>query len=113
MSLIQDLAATNDVAMNVAGAIERTLGDEIILAVGLPREEPPTADVLPPGNLRAARATFVEGIGGRGILFLGEQLTQAIEARGDFLSLIAPAIAAGAEEVMRASEGAQAGEPVE
>ncbi|MGQ0825069.1 MAG: flagellar motor switch protein FliN [Actinomycetota bacterium] len=106
MTLITELAATNDVAMSVAGAIERVLGDEIILAVGLPREEPPTADVLPAGSLRAARLRFGAGAGGGVLLFLGERIAAALESSsGTLLDSLGPALSAGAEEVARASNG--------
>lgn len=116
MSLISELASTNDVAMTVAGAIERALGNEVILAVGLPREEPPTSDVLPSGTLRAVQARFISGINGALTLFLGETLAAALEtAAGDesLLTSVAEAVAAGAADVERTAGDAAAADPVE
>jgi flagellar motor switch protein FliN/FliY len=117
MTLISDLATTNDVAMTVAGAIERVLGDDLILAVGLPRMEPPTSDVLPAGPLHAVRAPFFGDVGGSIIVFVGDGLATVLSTTSPDESLtaaLAGAVNAGAEEVMRVSGGAvSAGDPME
>jgi flagellar motor switch protein FliN/FliY len=116
MSLISDLATTNEVAMAVAGAVERALGNEVILAVGLPREEPPNADALPPGELRAVQAPFTGAIGGACTLLLAAGLAARLEAAAadqQLVTVTAEAVAAGAAEVVRGAGDAAAGDPVE
>ena len=44
MTLIEDLAATNDVAMAVTAALEQVLGEDVILAVGVAQQVAPGAD---------------------------------------------------------------------
>ncbi len=117
MTIISDLAATNEVAMAVASAVERALGNDVILAVGLPREELPTADVLPPGTLRAVQAPFVSGIHGGFTLFLGESLATTLErtaSDGTLATSVSEAVNAGAAQVANAAgDAAEAGEPNE
>ena len=52
MTLIEDLAATNDVAMAVTAALEQALGEDVILAVGVAQQQAPDADLLPEGATR-------------------------------------------------------------
>ncbi|HEX5097353.1 MAG TPA: flagellar motor switch protein FliN [Acidimicrobiia bacterium] len=117
MTLISDLATTNDVAMTVAAAIERVLGDDLILAVGLPRMEPPTSDVLPSGPLHAVRAPFFGDADGSIMVFVGDGLATVLTTTSPDESLagaLAGAVQAGAEEVVRVSDGrVSAGDPME
>ena len=57
MTLIEDLAATNDVAMAVTAALEQVLGEDVILAVGVAQQQ---AGARPRTRRRDAR-----GVGGR------------------------------------------------
>lgn len=116
MTLIADLAATNDIATRVAGALERVLGEDVILAVGLPRQEPPSAEVLPPEPMRCIVAPFVEGTGGGLVLFVAEDLARTLTSDGtaDLASAVADALDAGAAEVAQtAGGGVSAGAPSE
>ena len=53
MTLIDNLEATNDVALAVTAALEQVLGVDVILAVGVAQRQAPTADLLPEGPSRA------------------------------------------------------------
>jgi flagellar motor switch protein FliN/FliY len=102
MSILSELTANNDVAMTIAAEIERALGGELILAVGLPRTEAPTTDVLPPGTVRAISVPFTEGIGGGVTVAVGEPLTRALEASAtdeSLLTALGAAVADGAASV--------------
>src|SRR5690349_15357069 len=107
MGLIQELANRNDVAMTVAAAIEHVLDGDIILAVGLPRTEPPNLDVLPAGNVRVVSAPFTAGIGGAMSIAIGETMARALEASATDESLLTAAgsaVEAGAQQVANIAE---------
>ena len=53
MTLIDDLEATNDVALAVTSALEQVLGEDVILAVGVAQRQAPDQDLLPEGATRA------------------------------------------------------------
>ena len=53
MTLIDDLEATNDVALAVTSALEQVLGDDVILAVGVAQRQAP--DRRPPARRRDPR----------------------------------------------------------
>ena len=53
MTLIDNLEATNDVALAVTSALEQVLGVDVILAVGVAQRQAPNADLLPEGASRA------------------------------------------------------------
>ncbi len=91
MSILSELTTNNDVAMVIATAIEHALGGEIILAVGLPRNEPPSAEVLPGGNVRVISAPFESGIGGAVSLAVGESMASSLEASATDESLLTAA----------------------
>ena len=80
MTLIDDLEATNDVALAVTSALEQVLGDDVILAVGVAQRQAPDADLLPDGASRAVSLPFTEGVDGEIALIVSEQL--AITPRG-------------------------------
>jgi hypothetical protein len=46
MTLIEDIEATNDVAVAVASALEQVLCEDVIRAVGVAQREAPSADLL-------------------------------------------------------------------
>src|ERR1700722_11567290 len=81
MTLIDDVQATNDVALAVTSALEQVLGEDVILAVGVAQREAPGADVLPEGATRAVSLTLSEGVAGEIALIVGSQLSAALEAR--------------------------------
>src|ERR1700722_4228887 len=81
MTLIDDVQATNDVALAVTSALEQVLGEDVILAVGVAQREAPGADVLPEGATRAVSLMLSEGIAGEIALIVGSQLSAALEAR--------------------------------
>jgi flagellar motor switch protein FliN len=112
MSILSELTSNNDVAMTIAAAIERALGGELILAVGMPRTEAPNGEVLPPGNVRAISVPFTAGVGGAVSVVVGEAMSRALEASATDESLITavgPAIAEGAVKVAAiANEDARA-----
>jgi flagellar motor switch protein FliN/FliY len=94
MSIIQELTTNNDVAMTIAAAIEHALGSEVILAVGLPRTEPPGADVLPSGAVRVVSVPLTSGLSGAVSLAVGETMSRALEASATDESLLTAAGAA-------------------
>jgi flagellar motor switch protein FliN/FliY len=99
MTLIDDMEATNDVALAVAAALEQVLGDDVILAVGVAQRQVPTPDLLPAGTLRAVSLAFSDGITGEIALVVSEQLATSLEARAAdelLASSAAPALEAGA-----------------
>jgi len=102
MSVLSELTSNNEVAMTIAAAIERALGGELILAVGMPRNEPPSADVLPAGNTRAVAVPFTQGIGGSVALAVDETMARALEASAtdeSLLTAVGSAVAEGAAKV--------------
>jgi flagellar motor switch protein FliN/FliY len=117
MSLISDLAATNDIAMTVAGAIERVLGNEVILAVGLPREESPDTEVLPPGETRTVAAALDGSASGCIAVIVGPDLARALESSAEdeqVTTALGETMAAAAAELVRLSSGGlTVGEPTE
>ena len=102
MSIQTELTTNNDVAMVIAAEIERALGGELILAVGLPRTEPPNAEVLPAGAVRAISVPFTSGMGGAVTIVVSEPLTRALEASStdeSLLTAVGTAITEGASRV--------------
>jgi flagellar motor switch protein FliN/FliY len=102
MSILSELTSNNDVAMSMASAIERALGGELILAVGMPRTEAPTPDVMPTGSARAVSVPFTAGIGGAVSIAVGEPMARALEASAtdeSLLTAIGPAVVDGANRV--------------
>ena len=82
MTLIDDIAATNDVALAVAAALEQVLGDDVILAVGVAAA--PGSRRRHPARRRDARRRRCrsrDGVVGEVALVVGEQLATAMEAR--------------------------------
>jgi hypothetical protein len=95
MTIISDLAATNDIAMAVAGALEQLLGEDVILAVGMPRQDAPGADSVPDGAVRAVAMPFVDGIGGEIALIVRADFALAIPVvRVSAFAIIGDAIVA-------------------
>jgi len=80
MTLIEDLAATNDVALAVTAALEQVLGVDVILAVGVPQQTP-GAEALPDGTTRAISLPLTGTFDGEIGLIVGEPLAAALEAR--------------------------------
>ena len=74
MTLIEDLAATNDVAMAVTSALEQVLGDDVILAVGVAQRQAPTADLLPEGATRSVSLPLTGSVDGEIGLIVSDQL---------------------------------------
>src|SRR5690348_14251991 len=107
MGLVTELGNRNDVAMSIAAAIESALGGELILAVGLPRLEPPNHDVLPAGAARVVAIPFVSGVGGSVSLAVGEAMARALEASATDESLLTAtgtALTEGAKQVASIAE---------
>jgi flagellar motor switch protein FliN/FliY len=99
MTLVDDLQATNDVALAVTSALEQRLGEDVLLAVGVAHREAPTQDLLPEGPSRAVSLPFIQGIDGEVALVLGQQLAAALEATASdelLTSSTSPALEAGA-----------------
>jgi flagellar motor switch protein FliN/FliY len=117
MSILSELTNNNEVAMIVASAIEQALGGEIILAVGLPRNEAPNQDVLPTGTVRVISAPFVSGLGGAVSLAVGESMARSLEASATDESLLTAAgeaVMEGANRVAAiAEEDARPGKALE
>jgi flagellar motor switch protein FliN/FliY len=80
MSIINDITADNRVAMAVAAAIENAIGGDLILGVGRPKLEAPTADVLPAPPARVVRSAFTQGAAGGVYIALAEALATRLEA---------------------------------
>lgn len=107
MTIISDLAATNDIAMAVAGALEQLLGEDVILAVGMPRQDAPGADSVPDGAVRAVAMPFVDGIGGEIALIVRADFALAIEAAAPDEALATGAISAlqaGVDAIIAAAD---------
>jgi flagellar motor switch protein FliN/FliY len=81
MTLMDDLEATNDVALAVTSALEQVLGEDVILAVGVAQRQAPDQDLLPEGATRAVSFSLSGGIDGEIALIVGQQLAGALEAR--------------------------------
>jgi flagellar motor switch protein FliN/FliY len=107
MSILTELTSNNEVAMTIAAAIERALGGDLILAVGMPRTEPPSPEVMPPGNARAVSVPFTQGIGGAVTLVVDEAMARALEGSATDESLVTalgPAVSEGAAKVAAIAE---------
>ncbi|MDQ1520126.1 MAG: flagellar motor switch protein FliN [Actinomycetota bacterium] len=107
MSIVTELTSNNEVAMTIAAAIERALGGDLILAVGLPRAEPPSTEVMPPGSARAVSVAFTQGIGGAVTLVVDEAMGRALEGSATDESLVTalgPAVTEGAAKVAAIAE---------
>jgi flagellar motor switch protein FliN/FliY len=99
MTLIDDMEATNDVALAVTSSLEQLLGEDVILAVGVAQRIAPNQDLLPAGTTRAVSLTVSSGIDGEIALIVGESLATALEARANdelLTSSVTPALEAGA-----------------
>ena len=83
MSIINDITADNAVAMAVAAAIENAIGGDLILGVGRPRLEAPTADLMPAPRARVVRSAFTQGASGGVYIALAEALATRLEAAAD------------------------------
>jgi flagellar motor switch protein FliN len=81
MTLIDDLEATNDVALAVTSALEQVLGEDVILAVGVAQRQAPNQDVLPDGASRTVSLPVSGGIDGEIALIVSATLSGALEAR--------------------------------
>jgi flagellar motor switch protein FliN/FliY len=117
MSILSELTANNEVAMQIAAGVEHALGGDLILAVGLPRTEPPSGEVLPVGGARAVSVPFTTGLGGAVSIVVGEAMARALEASATDESLVTAAGASRAEAATMvaslADDDARAGRPVE
>jgi flagellar motor switch protein FliN len=117
MTLIEDLAATNDVAMAVTSALEQALGEDVILAVGVAQQQTPGADLLPEGATRSVSLPLTGDFAGEIGLIVGEELAAALEARAAdemLTSAAAPALEAGAATMNALGQGeAQTGRAIE
>src|SRR4051794_5483034 len=80
MTLVDDLEATNDVALAVASALEQVLGEDVLLAVGVAQRQAPDSSLLPDGATRAVTLPFTQGIDGEVALIVGQELATALEA---------------------------------
>jgi flagellar motor switch protein FliN/FliY len=108
MTLIDNLEATNDVALAVTSALEQVLGVDVILAVGVAQREAPNADLLPEGAGRAVSLPIINGLDGEIALIVSERLATTLEARAAdelLTSSTAAALEAGAHAVAGLVEG--------
>ena len=99
MTLVDDLEATNDVALAVTSALEQVLGEDVLLAVGVAQRQAPNQGLLPEGPTRAVSLPFTQGIDGEVALVVGAQLATALEATASdelLTSSASPALEAGA-----------------
>jgi flagellar motor switch protein FliN len=80
MTLIEDLAATNDLAMAVTSALEQVLGEDVILAVGVPQQAAPGADLLPEGTTRAVSLPLAGALDGEIGLIVSDRFAIMLEA---------------------------------
>src|ERR1700690_733828 len=99
MTLIDDMEATNDVALAVTSSLEQLLGEDVILAVGVAQRMAPDQDLLPAGATRAVALAVSAGIDGEIALIVGESLATTLEARANdelLTSSVTPALEAGA-----------------
>jgi flagellar motor switch protein FliN/FliY len=104
MTLIDDLEATNDVALAVTSALEQVLGENVILDVGVAQRQMTDQDVVPEGPTRTVSLGVSDGIDGEIALIVGAPLAGALEARaGDELltSSTGAALEAGAAAMAR------------
>ena len=101
MTLIDDMQATNDVALAVTSALEQVLGEDVILAVGV-AQPAPDQDALPAGATRAVTLQIADGVDGEIALIVSDQLATTLEARAAdelLTSSTAPALEAGATAI--------------
>jgi flagellar motor switch protein FliN/FliY len=99
MTLIDDMEATNDVALAVTSALEQVLGEDVILAVGVAQRQTPDQDLVPAGATRAVSLPVADGIVGEIALIVSDQLATALEAQASdelLTSSTTPALEAGA-----------------
>ena len=99
MTLIEDLAASNDVALAVTAALEQVLGVDVILAVGVPQQESPGADVLPEGTTRSLSLPLTGALDGEIGLIVSDRFALMLEAHASdemLTSATAAALEAGA-----------------
>jgi len=82
MTLIEDLAATNDVAMAVTAALEQVLGEDVILAVGVAQRQA-GADLIPEGATRAVSIQISGSIDGEIGLIVSDRIAIMLEARAN------------------------------
>jgi flagellar motor switch protein FliN/FliY len=80
MSVVDALTQSNQAAMRVAGVLEQALGGEVVLAVGLPKTEPPSADNLPASPLRMVSASFTGSESGIVAVLVDQATATALEA---------------------------------
>jgi flagellar motor switch protein FliN/FliY len=80
MSIINDITADNRLATAVVAALENALGGDLILGVGRPRTEPPTAELVPPPPVRVVRVALTQGASGGAYVALADSLAQRLEA---------------------------------
>jgi flagellar motor switch protein FliN/FliY len=101
MTLIEDLAATNDVAMAVTAALEQVLGEDVILAVGVAQRQA-GADLIPEGATRAVSIQLSGSIDGEIGLIVSDRIAIMLEARANdelLTSSTTAALEAGANVV--------------
>jgi flagellar motor switch protein FliN/FliY len=99
MTLIEDLAATNDLALAVTSALEQVLGVDVILAVGVPQQVAPGTDVLPEGANRSVSLALAGALDGEIGLIVSDAFATMLEAHAPdemLTSATAPALEAGA-----------------
>jgi flagellar motor switch protein FliN len=109
MTLVDDLEATNDVALAVTSALEQVLGEDVLLAVGVAQRQAPNQDLLPEGPTRAVSLPFTQGIDGEIALIVSQQLGTALEATASdelLTSSTNPALEAGATAISALVGGA-------
>jgi len=108
MTLVDDLEATNDVALAVTSALEQVLGEDVLLAVGVAQRQAPDQDLLPAGPTRAVAIPFTQGIDGEVALIVGDRLATALEATASDELLTTstnPALEAGGHAMSALVEG--------
>jgi len=108
MTPIDSLEATNDVALAVTSALEQVLGEDVILAVGVPQRHAPNADLLPDGPSRAVSMPMTNGVDGEIALVVSDTMATTLEARASdelLTSSTTAALEAGARSVAVLVEG--------
>ncbi len=114
MTVFEQLSS-NQVAMAVAAALERAIGPDTILTVGMPKTLRPDATSLP-ANPRVAVAGLTAGLSGHVAIAASEALAQVLEAGApdeEMLTALAPAFASVVAEIAVVSAGLVAGDPRE
>ena len=100
MTLIDDMEATNDVALAVTSSLEQLLGEDVILAVGVAQRMAPDQDLLPAGATRAVSLPVTDGIDGEIALDRGRPARDHARSRAPTTSCSRrasrPALEAGA-----------------